>query len=138
MAFDDLLLASGLDLETLQVKLLRLLHHQATDYTTTILFDGVTVLILQMVAEPGPVLGVGAGEGWHFESGRPHQDSQGPYTTLIASRARGLERGEGSKKLEVLQNYAVTIQEFRYWCWVCRIELTHMHTRIRIHTHTHT
>ena len=34
MAFHDLLLASGLDLETLQVKLLRLLHHQATDHTT--------------------------------------------------------------------------------------------------------
>ena len=50
MAFHDLLLASGLDLETLQVKLLRLLHHQATDYTTRILFDGVTVLI-QMVAD---------------------------------------------------------------------------------------
>ena len=51
VAFHDLLLASGLDLETLQVKLLRLLHHQATDYTTRILFDGVTVLILQMVAD---------------------------------------------------------------------------------------
>ena len=51
VAFHDLLLASGLDLETLQVKLLRLLHHQATDYTTRIIFDGVTVLILQMVAD---------------------------------------------------------------------------------------
>ena len=50
-SFHNLLLSAGLDLETLQVKLLRLLHHQATDYTTRILFDGVTVLILQMVAD---------------------------------------------------------------------------------------
>ena len=48
-----------------------------------------------------------------------------------------MERGEGSKKLEVLQNYAVTIQEFRYWCWVCRIELTHIHTHKHMHTYTH-
>ena len=43
MAFHDLLLASGLNLETLQVKLPHFLNHEATDHSTRILFDGVTV-----------------------------------------------------------------------------------------------
>jgi hypothetical protein len=38
IAFHDLLLASGLDLETLQVKLWNILHHQDTDPTTRVLF----------------------------------------------------------------------------------------------------